>query len=68
MLDSAVTERIRSIFLHDEARVTIEDAAQLLGRSGGEIAASIEDGEIEAASGCSGPMIDIRELAEQAGG
>jgi hypothetical protein len=30
------------IFLHDEARVTIEDAARLLGRSGGEIAAAIE--------------------------
>jgi hypothetical protein len=65
MLDPTVTERIRSIFLHDEARVTIEDAARLLGRSGGEIAAAIEDGEIEAASGC-GAMIDIRELAEQA--
>jgi hypothetical protein len=66
MLDSTVSERIRSIFLHDEARVTIEDAARLLGRSGGEIAAAIEDGEIEAASGCGGAMIDIHELAEQA--
>ncbi len=66
MLDPTVTERIRSIFLHDEARVTIEDAARLLGRSGGEIAAAIEDGDIEATSGCGGAMIDICELAEQA--
>ena len=66
MLDPTVTERIRSIFLHDEARVTIEGAARLLGRSGGEIAAAIEDGEIETTSGCSGTVIDIRELAEQA--
>src|SRR5713226_9497111 len=66
MLDPTVTERIRSIFLHDETRVTIEMAARMLGRSGGEIAAAIEDGEIETTSGCSGPMIDIHELAEQA--
>ncbi len=66
MLDPTVTERIRSIFLHDEARVTIETAARLLGRSGREIAAAIEDGEIEAAAGCGGPMIDIEEVAEQA--
>src|SRR5258708_15642406 len=66
MLDPTVTERIRSIFLHDEARVTIEMAARLLGRSGGEIAAAIQDGEIETTSGSSGPMIDIHELAEQA--
>ena len=66
MLDPTVTERIRSIFLHDEARVTIEDAARLLGRSGGEIEAAIEEGEIEAASGGGGAMIDIHELAEQA--
>ena len=66
MLDPTVAERIRSIFLHDEARVTIEGAARLLGRSGGEIAAAIDDGEIETTSGCSGTVIDIRELAEQA--
>jgi len=40
MLDPTVTERIRSIFLHHETNVTIEDAARLLGRSGGEIAAA----------------------------
>ncbi|HXA18738.1 MAG TPA: hypothetical protein VN380_17215 [Thermoanaerobaculia bacterium] len=44
----------------------VPDAARLLGRSGGEIAAAIEDGEIEATSACGGPMIDIHELAEQA--
>ena len=54
MLHPTVTERIRSIFLHDEARVTIEDAARMLGRSGWEIAAAIKDGEIEATSGAAG--------------
>jgi hypothetical protein len=66
MLDPTVTERIRSIFLHDEARVTIERAARLLGRSRGEIAAAIEDGEIEAVAGGGGVTIDIQEVAEQA--
>src|SRR5258708_7901251 len=47
-------------------RVTIEGAARLLGRSGGEIAAAIQAGEIETTSGCGGTVIDIRELAEQA--
>jgi hypothetical protein len=66
MLDPTVIESIRSIFLHDEARVTIEGAARLLGRAVGEIAAAIEDGEIAAAAGCGGAMIDIQEVAEQA--
>jgi hypothetical protein len=55
-----------SRFEHDEARVAIDDAARLLGRSCGEIAEAIEDGEIEATSGCGGPRIGIQELAEQA--
>ena len=66
MLDPTVPERIRSIFLHDEARVTIEGAARLLGRLESEIAAAIRDGEIETTSACGGTVIDIRELAEQA--
>jgi hypothetical protein len=37
MLDSAVTERIRAIFLHAEKHVTIEEAAAMLGRSEAEI-------------------------------
>jgi len=47
-------------------RGALEIAARLLGRSGGEIAAAIEDGEIDTTSGCNGGMIDIHELAEQA--
>jgi hypothetical protein len=43
----------------EDARVTIEGVA--IAR---EVA--IEDGEIETTSGCSEPMIDIHELAEQA--
>jgi hypothetical protein len=66
MLDPTVAERIRSIFPEDEARVTIEVAGRLLGMSGVEVAAAIEDGDIEATQCCSGPMIDVRELAKQA--
>lgn len=66
MLDPAVTERIRSIFLQDEAYVTIEAAGRLLGMSREELAAAVEGGEIETVRGCRGPMVEVRELAEQA--
>ena len=34
MFDPALIERIRTIFLHDEPRVTIETATDMLGWSG----------------------------------
>ena len=66
MLDPNLTERIRSIFLHHEARVTVEGAAELLGVSREGMAAAIEGGDVETVGTCSGTRIDIRELAEQA--
>jgi hypothetical protein len=66
MLTPNLTERIRSIFLHHEARVTIAGAARLLGLSPDELAAAVRAGEVEVVGTCSGAMIDIRELAEQA--
>jgi hypothetical protein len=66
MSDSALIERIRSIFLHHEPRVTVAVAARLLGRSEAAMAGAIDDGVIETVTTCSGPMIDIRELAEEA--
>jgi hypothetical protein len=66
MLDPQVVERIRSIFLQDKPGVTIAETARLLGMSGTAIRAAVRDGEIEATSGCRGPMIDAQELAEQA--
>ena len=66
MLDPNRTERIRSIFLHHEARVTVEGAAELLGLTREGMAAAIEGGDIETVGACCGTMVDIRELAEQA--
>ena len=66
MLDLAVTERIRSIFLQEQPRVTIDRAAELLGRTKADLKAAIRSGDIETIETCSGPQIDARELAEQA--
>jgi hypothetical protein len=66
MLTPDLSERIRSIFLHDEPRVTLAGAARLLGRSHDEIIAAIAEGDIETIATEAGPMIDIREIAEQA--
>ena len=66
MLDPAVINRIRAIFLHYEPRVTIADAAGLLGWSRAEINAAIRDGEIEVVETCSGKRIELRELAAYA--
>jgi hypothetical protein len=66
MLNPNLTERIRSIFLHDEPRVTVAGAARLLGRSVDDITTAIADGDVETISTGSGPMIDMREIAEQA--
>ena len=64
MLDPTVTERIRSIFLHDEPRVTLAGAARLLGRSHDDITAAIAGGDIETIATEAGPMIDAADLAE----
>jgi hypothetical protein len=66
MLDPAITERIRSIFLQEQPRVTIDRAAELLGRTKADLKAAIRSGDIETIETCSGPQIDARELAEQA--
>jgi hypothetical protein len=66
MLDPAVIQRIRAIFLHHEPRVTIADAAGLLGWSRAEMNAAIRNGEIEVVETCSGKRIELRELAAYA--
>jgi hypothetical protein len=66
MPDSALTERIRSIFLHHEPRVTIDDAADLLGWSPAQMKAAITGGDIEVIETCSGKVIERREVAGQA--
>jgi len=64
--DPSLIERIRSIFLHHEPRVTVAVAARLLGRSEDAMTVAIDEGVIETVTTCSGPMIDIREVAEEA--
>jgi hypothetical protein len=66
MLDSALIQRIRAIFLHHESRVTIAEAAGLLGWSRAEMNAAIRNGEIEVIETCSGKRIELRELAAYA--
>ena len=66
MPDPALIQRIRTIFLHHEPRVTIADAAGLLGWSRAEMNAAIRNGEIEVVETCSGKRIELRELAAYA--
>ncbi|HYI12785.1 MAG TPA: hypothetical protein VEK57_27295 [Thermoanaerobaculia bacterium] len=66
MLDPALIQRIRAIFLHHESRVTIAEGAGMLGWSRAEMDAAIRDGEIEVVETCSGKRIELRELAAYA--
>src|SRR4051794_7263624 len=66
MLDPALIQRIRSIFLHHEARVTVGEAARMLGWSRGEMDAATANGEIEVVGRGSGASVELRELAEVA--
>src|SRR3954471_5207226 len=66
MLDSTLIQRIRAIFLHHEARVTVGEAAEMLEWSRGEMDAAIANGEIEVVGTGSGKRIELREVAEVA--
>jgi hypothetical protein len=66
MLDSVLIQRIRAIFLHHEARVTVGEAAGMIGWSRGEMDAAVANGEIEVVGTGSGTRIELRELAEVA--
>jgi hypothetical protein len=54
MLDPALIQRIRAIFLHREPRVTVALAAGMLGWSRREINAAVGNGEIEVVETCGG--------------
>jgi hypothetical protein len=66
MLDPTLIQRIRAIFLHHEAHVTIGEATEMLGWSRGEMDTAIANGEIEVAGTGSGKWVERRELAEVA--
>jgi hypothetical protein len=66
MLDPALIQRIRAIFLHWEPRVTVGVAADLLGWSFAEMNATIRNGDIEIVETSGGTRIELRELAAYA--
>ncbi len=60
MLDAALIQRIRAIFLHHEPHVTIAEAARILGWSRAEMNAAIRNGEIEVIGTGRGKTIETR--------
>jgi hypothetical protein len=66
MLDPALIQRIRAIFLHREPRVTVGVAADLLAWSVAEMKATIANGDIEVVETGGGTRIELRELAAYA--
>ena len=66
MLEPALIQRIRAIFLHREPRVTVGVAADLLGWSFAEMKATIANGDIEVVETGDGTRIDLCELAAYA--
>jgi hypothetical protein len=66
VLDPAIIECIRAIFLHHEERVTLVEAAAMMRWSREQMNAAIKGGDIELVDTCSGKLIELRELAAQA--
>lgn len=66
MPNPQTAERIRSIFLHDGAPVTPEEAARLLGWSLDDMDALIKWREIDVAATSAGPRIARAELVSHA--
>jgi hypothetical protein len=62
-----VAESIRAIFLHHEHRVTLDEAARMLGWTRARMSEAVDTGEISVVEMCGGKrMIEIRELAHYA--
>lgn len=57
---------IRAIFLHPEPRVTIAEAAHMLGWSSGRMNEAMHDGEIEVAGTRGSSCVEVAELVEMA--
>jgi hypothetical protein len=66
MLEPEVINRIRAIFLHPEPRVTVADAAHMLGWSSGRMNEAMRDGEIEVIGAGRSSCVEIAELVEMA--
>ncbi len=64
MLDPAIVDRIRAIFLHHEHRVTLDTAAKMLGWTRAQMTEAIDGETINVLGMCGGQtMIELRELA-----
>jgi hypothetical protein len=66
MADPILTARIRAIFLHHEPRVTIGDAARMLGWTRTKLNTAIRNGDVEVLTTRNRKMIDLDELELQA--
>ena len=67
MLEPEVVKAIRAIFLHHEQRVTLDEAARMLGWTRARLNEAIEAEEFSVVETCGGKrMIEIRELAHYA--
>ncbi|HEX7151443.1 MAG TPA: hypothetical protein VF618_08150 [Thermoanaerobaculia bacterium] len=66
MSDPELVARIRSIFLHERASVSISEAATLLGWSAEAMMTAIERGEVEVSTGAAGEAIPLQELFAKA--
>lgn len=66
MTEPSISERIRTIFLHEQPYVSTREAAELLGWSRNDMSAAIEASEIETKITCSGRRIPIEEVAAKA--
>ena len=66
MADLLLTARIRAIFLHHESRVTVGDAARMLGWTRAELNVAIQNGDVEVVTTRNRKMMDLQELELQA--
>ena len=67
MVEPDVATSIRAIFLHHEQRVTLDEAARMLGWTRARLNEAIEAEEFSVVETCGGKrMIEIRELAHYA--
>jgi hypothetical protein len=66
MVEPDDINRIRAIFLHPESRVTVAEAAHMLGWSSGRMNEAMRDGEIEVVGSCRSSCVELAELVEMA--
>jgi hypothetical protein len=66
MVEPDDVDRIRVIFLHPGPRVTVAEAAHMLGWSSGRMNEAMRDGEIEVVGTCRSSRVEVAELVAMA--